>query len=200
MKTYQIKTPVSDDLIKEIEIGDFITISGEIIIARDEAHKRALEYVKNNKELPFKFDNAILYHAGPIAKKENENWKIIAVGPTTSTRMEMFEPEFIRNFNIKIILGKGGMTGQTITAFKKYNVLYGAITGGTSLIWANKITKVEAVEWIDLGIPEALWKIKVKEFGPILVAIDSNGNSIFDKVREKVLINKKEVLKFLKIS
>lgn len=200
MKTYEIKTPVSDDVIKEIEIGDFITITGEIILARDEAHKRALEYVKNNKDLPFKFENAILYHAGPIAKKENENWKIIAVGPTTSTRMEMFEPEFIKNFNIKIILGKGGMRGLTINAFKKYNVLYGAITGGTSLIWAKRIIKVVAVEWLDLGIPEALWKIKVKEFGPILVAIDSNGNSIFDKVREKVLINKKEVLEFLKIS
>jgi fumarate hydratase subunit beta len=200
LKSYEIKTPVSDDVIKHIEIGDFITITGEIILARDEAHKRALEYVKKNKELPFKLDNAILYHAGPIAKLENENWKIIALGPTTSTRMEMFEPEFIKNFNIKIILGKGGMTGQTITAFKKYKVLYGAITGGTSLIWARKIVNVENVEWLDLGIPEALWKIKVNEFGPILVAIDSNGRSIFDKVREEVLINKKKVQKFLKIS
>lgn len=199
MKKYKFRTPISDEAIRDIRVGDYISIDGDIILARDEAHKRALELRNNNEELPMEISGGIIYHAGPIAIKQDKNWEIIAVGPTTSARMEMFEPEFIKNFNIKLILGKGGMSGETIEAFKKYNTIYGAITGGTALIWANKIKDVIQVEWLDLGVPEALWKIRVKDFGPILVAIDSVGNNLYEMVNNKISHNLSNVLRFLKI-
>ena len=197
LKVYNLITPIKDNDIEKINAGEFISITGEIFFARDEAHKRALEYKENKLTIPFNFQGGVLYHAGPIAKKIGDEWKIIAAGPTTSTRMEMFEPKFIKEFKIKIILGKGGMKGETLEAFKKYKVIYGAVIGGTALLWANKIEKVLDVKWLDLGIPEALWKVKVKNFGPILVAIDSKGKNLYDDVDRKVVKNKIEVLKKL---
>ncbi|MBD3230870.1 MAG: fumarate hydratase [Candidatus Lokiarchaeota archaeon] len=200
MKNIRISTPISDEDIKEIRAGDNIYINGDIILARDEAHKRALEMKKQGKKLPMEINTGVLYHAGPVAvKDENNNWEMIAVGPTTSARMEMFEPIFIKNFNVKIILGKGGMSGETLETFRKQNTIYGAVTGGAALVWASKIDKVIQVEWLDLGIPEALWKIKVRDFGPILVAIDSVGNNIYKNVNDNISNNLNNVIKFLNI-
>ena len=199
MIIHELKTPILDESIEKIRIGEYLNINGEIILARDEAHKRALEYFSEKKKLPVDFSGAVVYHAGPVAISDNGVWNIVAVGPTTSARMELFEPELLRNFNVKIILGKGGMGTETVNAIKKHKALYGALTGGTSLIWAKKIVKVVQVDWLDLGIPEALWKLQVKDFGPILVAIDSFGNSIYDEVNKKVLNHKQSVLRNMEL-
>ena len=199
MKIHQLKTPITDEDILKIKVGEYINITGEIIFARDEAHKKALKLYKKNKEIPFDYDGGVLYHVGPIALNEKGIWKIIAAGPTTSVRMEMFEPEFIQHFNIKIILGKGGMSGETINTFKEYKSIYGTITGGTALIWAKKIKNVIKVDWLELGIPEALWQVNVKDFGPILVTIDSYGNNLYEDVQKNVYNNKEKVFEFLDI-
>jgi fumarate hydratase subunit beta len=186
-------TPIQESQIRELHIGDHITITGTIFTARDEAHLRALKFARENRPLPFPTQGNVLYHCGPIARQLDSGWEIISAGPTTSTRLEKFEAEFIRNFGIRVIIGKGGMLEQTQDALNQYGAIYCHFTGGAGVLAANFIETVEQVEWLDLGIPEAVWVLKVKEFGPLLVAIDSFENSIFDKVQKNVL-NRKNII------
>jgi tartrate/fumarate subfamily iron-sulfur-dependent hydro-lyase beta chain len=134
-----------------------------------------------DKELiPFDPSNMALYHCGPLMKKIKNEWTVISAGPTTSSRMEIFEDKFLEKYETKIIIGKGGMGEKTKNALKKNNSLYTAYTGGAGALAAERIQKVISVYWLEkLGMPEAVWIFKVKDFGPLIVAMDSNGNSIY---------------------
>ena len=100
--------------------------------------------------------------------------------------MDIFEDEFIKNFKVRVVVGKGGMGKRTTEAMKKYGAVYGAFTGGAAVIAAEAIKNVKKVEWLDLGMPEAMWILEVEEFGPLIVAIDSHGNNLYEKVGETV--------------
>jgi fumarate hydratase subunit beta len=126
-----------------------------------------------------------LFHCGPIAKKERGGWRVVAAGPTTSSRMDMFEDEFIKNFRVRIVVGKGGMGKRTVDAMKRYGAVYGAFTGGAAVLAAKAVKRVKTVEWSDLGMPEAMWVLEVEDFGPLTVAIDAHGNSLFREVQTK---------------
>jgi len=192
-----LKTPIEEAQVRKLHIGDHITISGTIFTARDEAHLRALQFARDNRPLPFATQGNVLYHCGPVARQIDSGWEVLSAGPTTSTRLEKFEAEFIKSFGITVIIGKGGMLEQTQEALKEYGAVYCNFTGGAGVIAANFIEKVEQVIWLDLGIPEAVWVFKVKEFGPLLVAIDTYKNSIFDNVQKHVVARKDILLKEL---
>ncbi len=183
LATYRLRTPISEEEIRKIKVSDVIYITGTVITARDSAHKRAIELLKRGKNIPINLYGLVIFHCGPIVKKENGKWTVIAAGPTTSTRMDMFEEEFIKNFGVRVVIGKGGMGIRTMEAMKKYGAVYGAFTGGAAVLAAKAIKEVERVEWLDLGIPEALWVFKVENFGPLIVAIDSYGNNLFEDVK-----------------
>jgi len=195
---YSLKTPISADQTQKLRVGDYITITGTIFTARDEAHRRALQYAKENRPLPFDTQNGVLYHCGPNVRQINSSWEIISAGPTTSTRLEKFEADFIKKFGIKVIIGKGGMAKQTEMALKQYNAVYCAFTGGAGVLAASFIQSVDQVVWIDLGIPEAVWILNVQDFGPLFVAIDSHGNNIFTKIDNEIQKNKTLLLNQLK--
>lgn len=199
MATYKLKTPFSEKEIKKLKLNDTIYITGTIVTARDSAHKRALYLQKNGKQLPIDMEGLAVFHCGPIAKKENNNWTLVAAGPTTSSRMEPFEADFIKNFKIRVVIGKGGMGQKTVDAMKNYGAVYGAFTGGAAVLAAKAIKKVKAVEWLELGMPEALWILEVENFGPITVAIDSHGNNLFQTVQTKVDSNLQKIYKKLGI-
>jgi fumarate hydratase subunit beta len=167
--------------------------------ARDSAHKRALDYYKQDKKMPINPQGLAVFHCGPIVKKENDKWTIVAAGPTTSTRMDLFEDEFIKNYKIRVVIGKGGMGKKTTDAMKKYGAVYGAFTGGAAVLAAKAIKNVKTVEWFDLGMPEALWILEVEDFGPLAVAIDSHGNNLFEDVRKKVEENRPKIYEKLGI-
>jgi fumarate hydratase subunit beta len=175
-----LDTPVSTSKIKELKVGDQVYINGIIYTARDQAHKRALRYEKKGLELPIDFANSIVFHCGPLVKKTPEGWKIVAIGPTTSSRMNSVTPEFIRKFGIKGIIGKGGMSKNVISAMHSNSVVYLAMTGGCAVLFAEKVKKVISVHWLDLGVPEALWVLEVRNFGPLIVAIDTYLNSLYE--------------------
>jgi fumarate hydratase subunit beta len=185
----QTETPLSIDFIKKLSIKDEVYLTGEIITIRDMASARAVEYKLKSKSIPAKLNEAVIYHCGPIVKKVNEEWKVVAAGPTTSTRMENLTPQLIKLFKIRMIIGKGGMGLATTEALKKHGGVYCAFTGGAGVAAAKMIKKIVKVEWLDLGIPEALWIFKVEDFGPLIVAIDSKGNNLYEEVKMKV--NKK---------
>ena len=134
------------------------------------------------EKIPFNPSEMALYHCGPLMKKENDKWQVVSAGPTTSSRMEIFEDKFIEKFDINIIIGKGGMGERTEKALQKNIGIYTAYTGGAGALAADKVEEVPGVYWLDeLGMPEAAWIFKVKDFGPLVVAIDSHGDSIYKK-------------------
>ena len=190
MATYKLITPISEEYVRKLKVNDVVYITGTIVTARDQAHKRALQFHKEGKQLPINLEGLAVFHCGPIVKKEGDKWSIVAAGPTTSTRMDIFEDEFIKNFKTRVIIGKGGMGKRTTDAMQKYGAIYGAFTGGAAVLAAKAIKKVKNVEWIDLGMPEALWILKTEEFGPLTVAIDSHGNNLFEDIKKKTEENR----------
>lgn len=168
-----IKVPVEEDLTS-LKAGDVISLSGNILTARDQAHKRILE-----KGAPVDIEGAAIFHAGPIIKEENGSYKMVAVGPTTSMRMNPYQADVIA-MGPKIIIGKGGMDDSVREALKEHEAIYVVATGGCAALYVDAVEKIESVDWLDLGMPEAMWNLKVNEFGPLIVAMDSKGNSLFD--------------------
>jgi fumarate hydratase subunit beta len=190
MTIYRFKTPVSEEEIRKLKVNDTLYISGTIITARDQAHRRALEYAQKGKPLPMNLEGLAVYHCGPVMRMENRRWTAVAAGPTTSTRMEVYEEDFIRNFKPRVIIGKGGMGKKTTEAMAKYGAVYGAFTGGAAVLAVKAVRNVAAVVWLDLGMPEAMWAFEVEDFGPLVVAIDSSGNNLFRDVALKVEANR----------
>lgn len=174
--------PADEDDIRHLTIGDVVHITGELITGRDEAHMRALEYKEQGKELPVNFSGSALFHCGPIMQKRGDEWHLVAAGPTTSSRMNTLEPEFIESFGVRAVIGKGGMSQPTLKAMKKHGCVYLAATGGAALLAARGIASVKGVHWLDLGMPEALWVLEARGFGPLIVAMDSHGNSLYDHI------------------
>lgn len=200
MAVYKFKTPISEAEIRKLRVNDVLYVSGTMVTARDQAHRRALEHFKQGKPLPISLEGLAVFHCGPIVKKKEDRWTIVAAGPTTSTRMEIFEGEFIRSFEVRVIIGKGGMGKRTTEAMANYGAVYGAFTGGAAILAAKAIKSVRSVEWLDLGMPEAMWILEVEEFGPLTVAIDSHGNNLFMEVQKEVEKNKQRIYQKLGLS
>ena len=193
MTVYKFKTPISEEDVRKLKVNDVLYVTGTIVTARDQAHKRALEFFKQGKPLPINLEGLAVFHCGPVVSKEGDKWIAVAAGPTTSTRMDIFEDEFIKNFKVRVVIGKGGMGKKTTDAMAKYGAVYGAFTGGAAILAARAIKNVKSGEWLDLGTPEALWIFEVEEFGPLAVAIDSHGNNIFMDIQKKVEENKQKI-------
>lgn len=175
---YNLKIPLSKEDIKKLQVGDILYISGSVFTARDEAHKIMLETEIN--KIPFKPKYMALFHCGPLMKQEQGKWRVVSAGPTTSSRMEIFEDKFISKFGTNLIIGKGGMGKKTLESLKKYHGIYTSYTGGAGALAAERIYEVDGVYWLDeLGMPEAVWVFKVKDFGPLVVSMDSHGKSIY---------------------
>jgi fumarate hydratase subunit beta len=198
MAEVTLTTPISEEQIRKLKAGDTLYVSGTMYLSRDEAHLRALEYAKEGKELPLDFEGLALFHCGPIVQQDDDGtWHVVAAGPTTSSRMEIFEDKYIEEFHVRVVIGKGGMFERTTKAMEKVGAVYGAFTGGAAVIAANAIKKVKSVEWLDLGTPEALWIFEVEKFGPLTVAIDSHGNNLFKNVSDQVEKNRSKAYKIL---
>ena len=180
---YHLDLPVGSDVIKKLRVGDIVYVSGMIFTARDEAHHMMLE--KDKEDIPFDPSEMALYHCGPLMKETKDGWEVVSAGPTTSSRMEIFEDKFIERFGINIIIGKGGMGERTEKALQKYICVYASYTGGAGALAADKVEDVPAVYWFDeLGMPEAVWIFEVKEFGPLVVSMDSHGGSIYRDLKK----------------
>ncbi|UYP45119.1 Putative L(+)-tartrate dehydratase subunit beta [Candidatus Lokiarchaeum ossiferum] len=179
---HNLNLPVSPQQIKEVKTGDLVYISGIICTGRDHFHKRLLEYHKHGKDFPASFSDlkgGAIYHMGPIVKEnENGGYSIISGGPTTSARMNPFQTDVCRLLSCNIVIGKGGMTD---VEWSKIPAIYLQYPGGAGALVSKFITKVKSVEWLDLGSPEAAWFLEVSKFGPLVVTIDSNENSLYDR-------------------
>lgn len=182
MQPLTLKIPLKEEEIKKLRLGQLVYLSGTIFTARDKAHQRILNFIKESKQLPANLEKGVIFHAGPIAKK-NKKWKIFAIGPTTSSRMNPFTGKILSKFHLSAIIGKGGIPSKI---FQNRNTVYLTPTGGCSALLTQKIKKVQGVHWLDLSPAEAVWELEVEKFGPLIVAIDSQGNSLYAKIKAKV--------------
>ena len=185
-----LTTPIKDADLESLHIGDIIYLNDYPITGRDDMHQSV---IKKNKELPVDLAGLAVFHAGPIMQKiegTEDKYRVISIGPTTSMRMEKYEKDFIPRTGVKIIVGKGGMGADTAQACKEHKAIHTVFPGGCAVLAANCVEEVERVEWLDLGMPEAMWVMRVKEFGPLIVSIDTQGNNLFENNKKQFNIRK----------
>ncbi len=193
MVEYRLNIPIQEKEVRKLKTRDIVYVSGTMFAARDQAHRRILEYTEKKMKLPVDLEDAVLFHCGPIIKKKVDRWEIISAGPTTSSRMNSLTAKMLETFRVRIIIGKGGMDAAVAAALKKYGAVYCHFTGGAGVLAAKNIKKIEGLEWSDLGLPEAIWKLKVENFGPCTVTIDSHGGNLYREVERQVKENVKKV-------
>jgi tartrate/fumarate subfamily iron-sulfur-dependent hydro-lyase beta chain len=172
MAELKLKVPEDNRRISDVRTGDVLYVTGDIAIARDQAHKKLLQtFVPELVGLP-------IFHCGPIARKVGEDWTIVAGGPTTSTRMDALTPPILEKYKTKIIIGKGGLGEIGKKGLATFGAVYCEFTGGASALAVSKIVRVKKRLLEELGPTELVWIWEVKEFGPLLVTQDHQGNDI----------------------
>ncbi len=203
-----ITLPVSDEEIVKLEVGDTVYLSGVLLTARDTAHKYMVEnFIKGTppgerllpagpptigemyEKLKADLDGGALYHCGPVVRKLNGGqdgcgYEFVSAGPTTSIREEVYEDLVIAHFNVKGIIGKGGMGPRTLKACQEHKAVYLHAIGGAGSLIAATVKEVLDVYKLEFGVPEAFWKIRVEDF-PTVVTMDSHGGSLHEVVEEQ---------------
>lgn len=193
----KLNIPFRDDDIRSLKVGDPVAISGVILTGRDAAHKWMIETFIEQTRPPqgddlkvFEaikplLDGGAIYHCGPVvAGLETRDYRFVAAGPTTSTREEPYQGDVMRYFNVKAVIGKGGMGPKTLAACQEVPGVYLHAIGGAASLIAQSVQRVLDVHKLEFGVPEAMWVIEVKDF-PAVVTMDSHGESLHAEIAQK---------------
>ncbi len=173
-----LNTPLGEEQIRALKVGDVVLLNGPLHTGRDMIHHHLMSH-----DAPLDLRGAALYHCGPVALKKGDGWAINAAGPTTSGREEPYQADVIRRFGLRAVIGKGGMGAKTLAALKEHGAVYLNAIGGAAQYYTKCITAVEGVHFLEFGIPEAMWHLRVKDF-PAIVTMDSHGNSLHADVEK----------------
>jgi fumarate hydratase class I len=188
-----LQTPLTEEQVRALHVGDEVSLSGIVYTGRDAVHK----YLYEGGALPEGVDlrGAVLYHCGPVMLREPDgSWRCAAAGPTTSSREEPYQAEIIRKFGIRAVIGKGGMGARTLAACKEFGAVYLHAVGGAAQVLAERVRRVRDVHFLDqFGAPEAIWVLEVENF-PAVVTMDAHGRSLHDEIYER---SRAELLKRL---
>jgi len=171
--------PLTEAQMRALKVGDVVLITGDMYTGRDNVHKHLM---KNPP--PVDLNGAVLYHCGPVMLQEGGQWKVKAAGPTTSIREEPYQADVIKRYGVRAIVGKGGMGPQTSDALKEFGAVYLNGIGGAAQYYARTVREVVGVNWMEFGIPEAMWHIRVQNFAAI-VTMDAHGNSLHRDIEAK---------------
>jgi len=201
MAHYNLPTPVSEADIRKLKVNDTVTLQQTLFGIRDATQIHLFDRGRKTK-----FDlrgHAVIHTAPnvrkvPVSAEFPAGYQPICIGTTTSDRMERFTEPLMNEYGVRMIVGKGGLRESSAAAFTKHGGVYLAIIGGTAALETTWIDQIEDVDLDDLN-PESLWKFKINQFGPLLVAMDSHGGSIYQDVKAEVATNKAAVLKRLGI-
>ncbi|HZG73115.1 MAG TPA: fumarate hydratase [Chondromyces sp.] len=181
-RTVVLQAPITEEQIRELKVGDVVQINGMMYTGRDAIHK----YLSDH-DCPVDLNGQVIYHCGPVMlKDEDGNWHVKAAGPTTSIREEPYQGDIMKKFGIRAVIGKGGMGPKTLAALKEHGGVYLNAIGGAAQYYADCIKSVEGVDFMNFGIPEAMWHLKVEGFTAV-VTMDSHGNSLHETVDKSSL-------------
>jgi len=203
---YNLSVPISDEDILQLKVGDSVSLSGVIITGRDTVHKWMIDtFIKKTRQ-PEADDLEIyqaikpllnagaLYHCGPVvAGLETGDYRFVAAGPTTSIREEPYQSDIMRHFNLKAVIGKGGMGPETLTACHQVPGVYLHAIGGAASLIAQTVQRVIDVHKLEFGVPEAMWVIEVKDL-PLVVTMDAHNNSIHAEVKTQSMVELEKLL------
>ncbi|WP_135555258.1 fumarate hydratase [Paenibacillus cymbidii] len=177
-----LTTPISEEEIRSLRVGDVVVIDGMIHTGRDALHKYLMDH-----DSPVDLQGSVIYHCGPVMLKDEQGqWHVKAAGPTTSIREEPYQGDIIKKFGIRAVIGKGGMGAKTLKALQEHGGVYLNAIGGAAQYYAQCLEKVEGVDLMEFGIPEAMWHLKCKGFAAI-VTMDAHGNSLHADVEQHSL-------------
>jgi fumarate hydratase class I len=168
----RLTTPLSENQVRALRVGDVVLLSGVIHTGRDAVHQHLMTH-----DSPVDLRDAALYHCGPVVLRNGDRWTVLAAGPTTSSREEPYEADVIRRFGIRAVIGKGGMGARTLAALQEHGAVYLNAIGGAAQFYATRVERVLGVDLLELGTPEAMWHLHVDEF-PLIVTMDARGGSL----------------------
>lgn len=194
---YSLNMPIQDEEVRRLKVGDPVVLSGVMLTGRDAVHKWLVDtFIKKTRppqdddldiyeKLKSLLAGGVIYHCGPVVSGlDSGDYRFVAAGPTTSIREEPYQGDVMRHFNVKGVIGKGGMGARTLQACQEVPGVYFHAIGGAATLIAQSVINVQAVYKLDFGVPEAIWVIEVKEF-PVVVTMDAHGSSLHDEVEER---------------
>lgn len=184
MAEYKLNLKLSEEDVKQLQLGDVVYLTGTVFTSRDMAHLRIRELLEEGKPLPVDFEGGAIFHAGPVAKKKEDGWELSVIGPTTSIRMEP-HADMVGKLGVKAIIGKGGMADESLRCFETYRQVYLQAPPGCAVKLGAAVKRIKDVTWLELGMPEALWQLEVEAFGPLVVTMDCHGNSIYRNLKKE---------------
>jgi L(+)-tartrate dehydratase beta subunit len=177
---HRIHLPTTEATMRSLHAGDTVVIDGPLYGIRDASQIRIFD---RGVKPPVDFNGHFVIHTAPNVKKlPDGRYEKLCVGTTTSTRMERFSPPLISQFGVRGIIGKGGLLEGSTQAMAEHGACYLSIVGGAAALETTQIEEIEEVYWEDL-LPECIWKFRVKDFGPLLVSIDSHGRNLYFEVK-----------------
>jgi tartrate/fumarate subfamily iron-sulfur-dependent hydro-lyase beta chain len=184
MSEYHLKTPLSEDAVRHLELGDTVKLNGLIYTARDRAHKYLIEETEP-ESLEFDLKGGVLYHCGPLVRTREGGYELVVAGPTTSNRMNPYEADTIGRYGVRAIIGKGGMDDRTLDALKRYGCVYLSAVSGAAVVLARYVKRIRNVYKLqEFGMPECFWELEVEDF-PSIVTMDTRGQSIHKQVEQR---------------
>jgi fumarate hydratase class I len=171
-----LRAPLDEATMRSLKVGEVVLVSGRMFTGRDAVHHHLMSH-----EPPVDLQGAVLYHCGPVMKKDGDAWSVLAAGPTTSIREEPYQAEVIKRYGVRAVIGKGGMGPKTLAALGEHGAVYLNAIGGAAQFYARCLPRVDGVSLIEFGTPEAMWHFEADEF-PAIVTMDAHGNSLHKDV------------------
>jgi fumarate hydratase, class I len=174
-----LRTPLTEEQVQSLKVGDVVLISGRAYTGRDAVHHHLMKH-----DPPVDLRGAMLYHCGPVVKKEGDRWTVTAAGPTTSIREEPYQADVIKRYGVRAVVGKGGMGPKTLAALQEAGAVYLNAIGGAAQFYARTIKSVDGVSLMEFGTPEAMWHLTIEDF-PAIVTMDAHGHSLHKDIEQE---------------
>jgi L(+)-tartrate dehydratase beta subunit len=202
MAHYNLTMPVTEEQVRQLHVGDTVTLQQTLFGIRDATYIAMFDKGRSTR---LNLNGHAVIHTAPNVRKVPVSsacpagYEPVCIGTTTSSRMERFTEQLMRQCGVRFIVGKGGMHEGSSKAFQELGGAYLAIVGGTAALETTWIEQIEDVDLDDLN-PESLWQFKIRDFGPLLVGMDSHGKSLYDDVNKNVNANRDSVLASLGVA
>jgi L(+)-tartrate dehydratase beta subunit len=183
MNEHRVTTPLDETTVRRLQLEDHVYLNGTLFGIRDATQIRIFD---EGVPPPVDLTGAACIHTAPgVRKRPDGTYEKISIGTTTSTRMDRFVPGLLREYGVRAVVGKAGLLRGSVEVMRDFGAVYLAIVGGAAALETLQIEEIEEVWWEDL-MPECLWKFRVRDFGPLIVAIDAHGNSLYQQVQDQV--------------